>query len=211
MKSVQDYLEQIGHAHGFTLAELQANQGGVLHPAQLARGSRKGLVALVVLTVLGGLSLAGGLIGAAMFQESLGSQPFDSDLGAVKAIRSAGIVLGGFFFVCAGVSFVRWRARRAAFAQSRLEVVEGPMLKTYIQGRGIPDRYLFQVGPRRFDASRKLWELLTQGAAYRLFLVSDQLLSFAPVFADAAERAEYDREAEQFERTRDVKPSRLVE
>jgi hypothetical protein len=183
------YLEQLGREHGFTLAELEANRQGALHPAQLARGTRKGIASLIVLAVLGVLALGGGLVGAYVFYDGLGPNPSSVDLNAVYAIGGAGVVFGLVFFVCARISFVRCRARKAAFVSARIDVLEGPMNKTHISGRGVPHQYIFRVGGRSFHTSEKLWELLTQGAHYRLYCVADQLLTFEPGSAESVSTA----------------------
>ncbi len=51
-KSTVPYLEQLGQAYGFTLDELQANRIGLVHPVQLARGSRAGFVEIIMLFIL---------------------------------------------------------------------------------------------------------------------------------------------------------------
>ncbi len=187
--STDTYLEQLGREHGFTLAELEANRQGALHPAQLARGTRKGLASVVVLTVLGFLALGGGLVGAYVFYDGLGPDPSSVDLNAVYVTGGAGVVLALIFFVGAGTSFVRRRARKAAFVRGRIDVLEGPLNKVHIRGRGFASQYIFRVGGRSFRTSEKLWELLTQGAHYRLYCVADQLLSFAPGSAESGSAA----------------------
>jgi hypothetical protein len=148
--------------------------------------------------------------GADAFADSLGTMPSDSDLNAVQAIRWAGILLALILFACAAVGLIRQRRRRSAFAQGRIEVLEGPMNKAHTRGHGMPDRHRFRVGHRSFETLPKLWELLTQGAAYRLYCVDDQLLSLEPVLDDPLERAEHEREAAHFERSLQIKPSSLV-
>jgi len=187
--STSTYLEQLGREHGFTLAELEANRQGALHPAQIAKGTRKGLASIVVLTVFGALSLGGGLIGAYAFYDGLGPEPSSVDLNAVYAIAGAGVVLALLFFVGARRTFVRRRARTAAFVSARIDVLEGPLNKVHVSGRGVPDQYTFRVGGRSFHTSEKLWELLTQGAHYTCYCVADQLLSFAPGSADSGSAA----------------------
>lgn len=208
--SARLHLEQLGRAFGLTLEELAANQRGELHPAQRARVRRQGLAALVVLLLLAGAALGGGLIGADALRASLGTQPSQSDLNAVTLIRWAGVLLA--LALCAGAASVsaRRRKRTAALAAGRIEVLEGPLDKRHISGRGIPDRHIVRVRDHSFDVPRALSDLLTQGATYRLYFVADQLLSFAPVLDDPLERAEYQRELAQFERTRNIGPSRLV-
>ncbi len=223
--SKPSYLEQLGRHHGFTLAELEANRQGALHPVQLGRGLRKGLVTVAVLTVLGVVALGAGVVGAYVFYDSLGPDPSRVDLNAVYAIVGAGAVLALVFFICARISLVRRRARKAAFVSGRLDVLERPMHKTFISGTA--SQWIFRVAGRSFHVSRPLWELLTQGAHYRLYSVADQLLSFEPAVApggsdtpvslptksvdDPVERAEYERELEHQARTHRIKPSRFVE
>lgn len=178
----QLYLEQLGRAHGFTLAELQTNRLGLVHPGQLASGTRLGLGAALTTFVLGTLALAGGLLGAYLFHESLGPKPTQTDLNAVYAIGGVGVVVALAFFIGTGVSLAKRQARNAAYAKRRIDVLEGALHKVYVQGRtDVPDRYLFKVDGRSFDASRTLFELLTEGAHYKLYCVGDRLLSFEPV------------------------------
>lgn len=180
--STNDYLEQLGRAHGFTLDELRANRAGALHPAQLARGLRAGKVGVTTLVVLGVLALCGGLGGAYAFHDSLGATPSDTDLNGVYAIAGAGVAFAFAFLFGAWKSRSRQRTRQAAFARQRVDVLEGPVQKTHIRGRrGIQDRYYLRVGHRSFETFEPLWELLTQGATYRLHCVHDQLLSLEPV------------------------------
>ncbi|HEY3517671.1 MAG TPA: hypothetical protein VGL98_11545 [Gammaproteobacteria bacterium] len=226
--SMTAHLEELGRRHGFTLDELEANRRGGLHPKQRARGLHKGRVAVIVLTTLAILAAACGLVGGYLFYDGLGAEPSRVDVNAAYAIGGVGVLIGLVFFICAAVSAVRKRARKAAFAAGRIDVLEGPMNKIHIRGRGTASQLLFRVGGRSFPtSSRKLWDLLTQGANYRLYCVADQLLSFEPVAAqdgrkapspgdirgnsdDPGERAEYERELAHFERTRNTKPSKLV-
>ena len=159
--STDAYLEQLGREHGFTLAELEANRQGALHPAQLARGTRKGLAAVVVSTVLGFLALGSGLVGAYVFYDGLGPDPSSVDLNAVYATGGAGVVLALIFFVGAGTSFVRRRARKAAFMRGRIDVLEGPMDKIHIRGRRLRKPVHF---PRRRSLVSHVGE--TVGAAH---------------------------------------------
>jgi hypothetical protein len=176
---MEEYLGQLGRAYGFTLDELRANQAGRLHPAQVARGRRKGAVAVVVLVLSGVLALAAGLGGAWYYIDSFYLYPpTRTDYNAMVAIGGAGVLVGLAFFVGAHRSLRQRRKRRAAFEQGRLDVVEGPMNKVEVTGS--QGYFTFQVRDRRFGASRQLFELLTQGATYRLYLVDDQWLSFAP-------------------------------
>ncbi len=209
--SLSAYLEQLGRAHGFTPEELQANRCGELHPAQRLRGMRVGRVGFVVNLLLGTLALCGGLVGAWLFLGSLGDSPSQSNLDAVVLIAVAGLLLALPFYIGAIVTRMKGGRRRQAFLAGQIEVIEGPMQKLQVVGRGgMRSRHLFQVGPRRFDTLPPVWNLLTQGAAYRLYLVHDQLLSLEPVLPDAQESAEYQRELEHAERIRHIKPSGLV-
>jgi len=188
--SMTAYLEDLGRLHGFKLDELEANRRGALHPRQLARGLRKGRVAVTVVTTLGILAAGAGLVGGYAFYDGLGPDPSSVDVNAAYAIGGAGVLLGLVFFISAFVSVVRKRARRAAFAAGRIEVLEGPMNKIHIRGRGTASQLIFRVGGRSFPtSSQKLWDLLTQGANYRLYCVADQLLSFEPVVAESGSAA----------------------
>jgi len=203
-----EYVAQLGREHGFTVDEWRANLAGQVHPAQVARGKRQGLVGVVVLDLLGTLALAGGLGGAMAFRDSLGPDPSGVDLNAVKAIAGVGVLLAIACFAGAVRGLLRWRARKAAFERGVVDVLEGPLQKVEVRGNAA--HCYFAVKGRRFDTTRALWELLTQGAAYRLHCVADQLLSFAPVQEDPMERAEYDRVLAEFERSLNIKPSKLV-
>lgn len=205
-----DYLEQLGRAHGFTVDELRSNLQGVLHPTQSARLQRKGRVAAVVLLVLGILSLVGGILGADAYQGSYAASEWT--LKEAAQIRWAGVTLGVFFLLCAATSVYRRRKRNAVYALGRVEVEQGPLHKIHVQGRGgVQDRYRFRVGGRAFDTLELGWELLTEGAIYRMHCAGGQFLSLIPVPYDLAGRDEFLREQEQFERTRNIKPSRLVQ
>jgi hypothetical protein len=185
--STTRYLEQLGRQHGFTLDELEANRQGTVHPGQLARGLHKGLASIVVLATLGLLVLAAGLVGAYAFYEELGPDPSRVDVNAAYAIAGAGVFLGLVFFVCAGISVARRRARKAAFVTGRIEVLEGALDKIHFGGTA--SEFRFRVGGRSFSTSPRVWELLTQGATYRLYCVADQLLSFEPVVAESVRAA----------------------
>ena len=205
-----DYLDQLGRAHGFSVDELRCNLEGDLHPTQLARLRRQGRIAAVVLFVLGMLFLAGGILGADAYQGSY--MPSDSTLKEATQIRWAGVTLGGFFLLCAGISVYRRGRRNARYALGRVDVEQGPLHKIHVQGRGgVQDRYRFRVGNRAFDTLAPGWELLTEGAIYRMHCAGDHLLSLIPVPYDLAGRDELAREQEHFERTRNIKPSRLVQ
>lgn len=176
--ALASYLEQLGRAHGFTLAELDANRRGEIHARQMARGTRKGRVSVMVQALFGFLALGGGLVGAYLVREELGPKP--SDLNAVYAVGGVGVLVSLVFLYWAALSFSLRRARKAAFRSGRIVVCEGPLDKVYIEGRGLPSQNIFRVGGSSFHTSSALWELLTQGANYRLYLVFDQLLSFEP-------------------------------
>lgn len=208
--STGDYLEQLGRAHGFSVDELRSNLQGVLHPTQLARLQRQGRTAAVVLVILGLLFLAGGILGAAAYLDSL--TPSSSNLKEATQIRWAGVSFGVFFLLCAGISVSRRRKRNARLALGHLDVEQGPLHKIYVQGRGgIQDRYRFRVGRRAFDTLQDGWELLTEGAIYRMHCVGKEFLSLVPVPYDFAGRDALAREQEHFERTRHIKPSKLVQ
>ena len=75
--------------------------------------------------------------------------------------------------------------RIAAFVSGRIEVLEGPLDKQVVRGNG--DSHAFRVCGRSFHTSRQPWELLTQGAVYRLHCVDDVLLSLAPSIGGVCE------------------------
>jgi len=205
-----DYLDQLGRAHGFTVDELRSNLQGVLHPTQVKRLRRRGRVAAVVLFLLGLSFLAAGIWGADAYQGSY--MPSDTTLKEATQIRWAGVALGSTFLLCGAASVYRRRKRNARYALGQVDVEQGPLHKIHVQGRGgVQDRYRFRVGNRAFDTLEHGWELLTQGAIYRMHCVGDQFLSLVPVPYDLAGRDEFIREQEQLERTRHVKPSRRVQ
>jgi hypothetical protein len=206
---MDEYLGQLGQAHGFTLEELRANQAGVLHPAQLARGRRQGRFGIAVFVALGVLALVAGMGGAWLYLDSFHLYPpTRTDYNAMVAIAGAGDLVALAFFVAAWRSGRRRRARLAAFEQGRIDVVEGPLDKVHVGGS--QGYTTFRVRDRRFGASRRLFELLTQGAAYRLYLVDDQLLSLAPAGDDPNQRDEYERELAKFVASLQVPPSKSV-
>ena len=204
----REYVGQLGRAYGFTFDELRANQAGTLHPAQLARGQRKGWVGVVVLAVLGVLALAGGLGGAWFYLDDLYFEPTQSDYNAMGAIAGVGVLLALAFFFGAARSRARQRVRKAAFLRSQLDVVEAPVNLVHVGGNA--QQFFIKVGGRSIATSEKVFELMTQGATYRFHFVDDQLLTFAPSLEDPMERAEYERELAQFARSLAIAPSRLV-
>lgn len=205
-----DYLEQLGRAHGFSVDELRSNLQGELHPTQLARLRRRGRVAAVVLVLLGLLCVIGGWW---LADDYLGSYTAsDTTRKEATQVRWAGVSLGVFFLACGAVGVARRRRRNALYATGKVQVEQGPLHKIHVQGRGgIPDRYHFRVGRRGFDSLRRGWELLTEGAMHRLHHIGGEFLSVVPVPFDLAERDTALREQEQFERTRRIQPSRIVQ
>ena len=80
-------------------------------------------------------------------------------------------------------------------------------------GQGLPKLVATAVEEMLTSAnmSFSLCPLLTQGAIYRMHCAGGRFLSLVPVPFDFAGRDEFLRGQEQFERTRNVKPSRLVQ
>lgn len=209
MNQQMEYLQALARAFHFTLDELHANQRGELHPAQLARARRKGSVGVVFLALLGVAFLIGGLSGASLWRDSLGPAPSQVDANLVVIIAVAGVLLALLCLVLAWRGHRRRRKRVAAFANGRIDLLEGPLDKQAVLGN--VSSYWFRVRGRTFPTTRQPWELLTQGAVYRLYCLDDVLLSVAPVVEDALECAEFEREAERFEQTRRIAPSSRIE
>lgn len=185
MKSseLRQYLDQLGAAEGFTHQQLESNRGGNIHPDQLARASR-GLVAGALLFLLGLAALAGGLVGAKLFHDDLTPPVSSVDQNAVVAIGGGGVLLGFAFFLGAGLTLRARARRRDLFNQSRVEALEGPLVKTEFRGkRGAGSLYRIEVKGRRFLVSKKGFALLTHGATYRVYCVGGELLSLEPVGA----------------------------
>lgn len=179
MSDLDQYLDQLGRAHGFTKDELEANRAGVLHPAQLARSQRGSLAGPVFWVVFVALVLVGGLGGAWVFVDDSGSSLSRVDRNALIAIlvATAGGTLG---FSALGLRSVRSAAqRRAAFRAAPVTVLEGAVSKGHVYGTG--QAFWFDLGGRRFFLSHDAWELVTHGATYRCYLVAGQLMTFEPL------------------------------
>lgn len=178
MSDLDQYLDQLGRAHGFTKDELEANRAGVVHSAQLARSQRGSLAGPVFWVVFVALVLFGGLGGAWVFVED--SSPLSRvDRNALIAILVATAV-GTLGFSALGLRSVRSAAsRRAAFRAAPVTVLEGPVSKGHVSGSA--RLFWFDLGGKRFFLSNDTWELVTHGATYRCYLVAGQLMTFEPV------------------------------
>ncbi len=178
MSDLDQYLDQLGRAHGFTKDELEANRALVVHPAQLARSQRGSLWRPVFWVVFVGLVLGGGLVGAWVFVED--SSPLSRvDRNALIAILVATAV-GTLGFSVLGRRSVRSAAqRRAAFRAAPVTVLEGPVSKGHVYGTG--QAFWFDLGGRRFFLTNDTWELVTHGATYRCYVVAGQLMTFEPL------------------------------
>ncbi len=178
MSDLEQYLDQLGRAHGFTKDELEANRALVVHPAQLARSQRGSLAGPVFWVVFVALVLGGGLVGAWVFVED--SSPLSRvDRNALIAILLATVV-GTLGFSALGLRSVRSAARRrAAFRAAPVTVLEGAVSKGHVYGAG--QAFWFDLGEKRFFLGNDAWELVTQGGTYRCYLVAGQLMTFEPV------------------------------
>ena len=178
MSDLDQYLDQLGRAHGFTKDELEANRAGVVHPAQLARSQRGSLAGPAFWVVFVALVLGGGLGGAWVFVED--SSPLSRvDRNALIAILVATAV-GTLGFSALGLRSVRSAAsRRAAFRAAPVTVLEGPVSKGHVSGSA--RLFWFDLQGKRFFLSNDTWELVTHGATYRCYLVAGQLMTFEPV------------------------------
>ncbi|MBL8920320.1 MAG: hypothetical protein JNJ54_15745 [Myxococcaceae bacterium] len=180
MNELEQYLTQLGQAHGFTLEHLEANRQGRIHAEQVSRSKgRGGPITAIVFTVL---SAVGGSVGAFLYYDDARKPLARLDRNALVGILGA-TVLVTLFFLAIAVSSVRARKRRvAAFEAGRVEVLSGPVVKKGVQGRGgNPGAFHLHFGDRRFWVLRQTWELVTHGATYRAYVVNDQLLSLEPV------------------------------
>ena len=179
MSDLDQYLDQLGRAHGFTKDELEANRAGVVHSAQLARSQRGSLAGPVFWVVFVALVLGGGLGGAYAFVEGSSGTLSRVDRNALIAILVATAVATLGFSVL-GLRSVRSAAsRRAAFRAAPVTVLEGPVSKGHVSGSA--RLFWFDLGGKRFFLSNDTWELVTHGATYRCYLVAGQLMTFEPV------------------------------
>jgi hypothetical protein len=178
VSELERYLDQLGRAHGFDRAHLEANRRGVLHPAQLERSQRGARSGPIVWALFVTTLLVGGLGGAYAFVDG-SSEPLSRvDRNALIAILGATTVatLG---FAWLGVRSARRAARRRAlFRTSGVVTIEGPVSKGSV--RGSASTYWLDLGGQRFFVTRRTWELVTHGAGYRGYLVAGELLTFEP-------------------------------
>ena len=178
MSDLEQYLDQLGRAHGFTKEELEANRAGVVHPAQLARSQRGSLRGPAFWIVFVALVLCGGLGGAWVFVED--SSPLSRvDRNALIAMLVATAV-GTLGFSALGLRSVRSAARRrTAFRAAPVTVLEGSVSKGHVSGSA--RMFWFDLGGKRFFLTNVTWELVTHGATYRCYVVAGQLMAFEPV------------------------------
>lgn len=179
MSELEQYLDQLGKAHGFTKDELEANRSGVVHPAQLARSQRGTIGGPLIWVGFVGAILVGGLGGAYAFVDGSSSPLSRVDRNALIAILG-GTTLATLLFSWAGISSVRRAARqREAFRTSTVSVIEGVVAKGAVRGQHA--RFWLDLGGQRFFVSRSTWELVTHGATYRGYLIAGQMVTFEPV------------------------------
>lgn len=179
MSDLEQYLNQLGKAHGFTKEELDANRSGVVHPAQLARSQRGAISGPVFWVVFVAAILVGGLGGAYVFVDGSSSPLSRVDRNALIAILGA-TTLATLLFSWAGISSVRRAARqREAFRAGTVTVVEGLVARGAVRGQHA--RFWLDLGGQRFSVGRSTWELVTHGATYRGCLIAGQLVTFEPV------------------------------
>ncbi len=178
---LERYVGQLAKAHGFTLAELEANRTGVLHEAQVTRAKRGAVTGGFIAFVLGDLCLAAGLVGAMLFHDGLRPPISSVDLNAVYGIAGAGIVVALTLWAVAVVSFRKGARRKRAYLGGGPTTFEGPALKSSIEGRRGASTWNLTFGGQTFQVSRATWELVTHGAKYRAYVMHGELLSFEPV------------------------------
>lgn len=180
MSELEQYLAQLGKAHGFTLEELETNRQGKIHPRQLV--SAKGMGGVITAFIFTLLSGAGGSVGALLYYDDVRKPLERLDRNALIGIVGATVVVTLFFFAIF-MSAVRGRRRRvAAFARGTVEVLTAPVVKSGVQGRGgAASSFYLTFGSRRFPVLRDTWELVTHGASYRAYVVDERLLSLEPM------------------------------
>lgn len=173
------YVEQLAKAHGFTAEQLAANRARQIHPAQVARGRRSGIGCGVVLIVVAVMVLAGGITGALLLYDDLRPPIAQVDMNGVYALAAGGLVLALGLGIAAVMTFVKVARQRRAYERGEPSLAEGPMQKVHVRTRG-GDIYRYGIGGCTFDVSRQGWELVTQGARYRVYYVLGDLLSIEP-------------------------------
>lgn len=179
MSDLEQYLDQLGAAHGFTKEELDANRRGAIHPAQLARAQRGAVSGPVFWVLLVVVTLASGLGGAYAFVDGSSSPLSRVDRNALIAILGA-TAITALVFSAVGFSSVRRAARRReAFRAGSVTVVEGLVAKGGV--RGSASTFWLDLGGKRFFVSRRTWELVTHGATYRGYLIAGQMVTFEPL------------------------------
>jgi hypothetical protein len=178
--NLQAYLDQLGRAHGFDREQLAMNRAGRVHPSQAARGKRSGIGCGVFLVLLALLVLAGGTGGAAALYSDLREPISRVDMNGVYALAAAGVLLSLVFAAIAVSQFLSVGRRRGQYATGGCGLAEGPLFKTRVRHSRNPDTYHVEVGGLRFTVGQALFDLVTQGARYRVYHVAGDLLSLEP-------------------------------
>lgn len=179
VSDLEQYLDQLGRAHGFTKEELEANRAGVIHPSQLARARRGSVSGPVFWALFVTAILVGGLGGAWAFVDGSSAPLSRVDRNALIAILLA-TALGATTFAAIGVTSVRRSARRReAFRTGAVTVVEGLVAKGGVRGNA--STFWLDLGGKRFFVGRHTWQLVTHGATYRGYVIAGQMVTFEPV------------------------------
>ncbi len=175
------YLQELGAAHGFTLEELGLNREGRVHPAQVSRGRSSGIGGSAFAVVLGLVFAAAGVGGAVYLYDDYQKPISDTDMNGIYALGVGGMVLCMLFMGGAVLGFRKVAQRRSAYERGPI-LVEGPLRKVHIDGRGgVPSQWRYVIGGVTFQVSQRAWSFTTQGAQYRAYHVAGDLLSIEPL------------------------------
>lgn len=184
MSNLDQYLEQLGKEFGFGRDELEANKKGMLAPSQHERRRSSGLGGAITGIVFAVLFFLGGLGGAfALWSDFThrGTRELERvDRNGIVMLAGAGVFLSFLCALGARSAFKSLAKRRAEFDAGAVKKLEGPAHKIHVRrGRG-NDSFYLELGGQRFSTTRAGWELITQGARYRLYVLSGEILSLEP-------------------------------
>jgi hypothetical protein len=175
------YVEQLARAHGFTVEALMANRARQIHPSQSSRGRSQGTGWVVFFFIVAALLLVGGVGGAILLYDDMRPPISDVDMNGVYALAGGGIILSAGAVALAIATIAGIKKRRRIYSGGALECIEGPIGKMHIRVSRGNDIHRYMIGGRTFDVPRAGWELVTQGAHYRVFTVAGDLLSIEPM------------------------------
>lgn len=181
MTTRDEYVAQLAKGHGFTLEQLELNRSGKLHPAQVARGRRSGVAPGVFLSLLAVLAIGGGVGGALLLYDDYRKPVSSVDMNGLYALGGGGVLLGLLFLYGAISSFSSVGRHRAAYARGQIVVSEGSVQKVRIRQRRSADTWRYEIGGRSFNVPNDGWELVTNGARYRVYSIAGDFLSIEPV------------------------------